>query len=162
MNQGKPLHLQPVVTQLLSFALSAAPLVLCYPATLGQASLAHSTVPQLVPQFPHFQQQKLGETFRALFVWRASDKWRLVVNWVWHPSLVIWNPTVTTELPEQRLMQVSFCGPKHSLTQNERAPLCGRLPSQLCVLLRVVKLQRLQKGLKASLALTPQNVQQTT
>lgn len=68
MNRGKPPQLQPVVAQLLSFALSTAPLVLRYPATLRQASLAHSTVPQLVPQFPHFQQQKLGETFWTLFI----------------------------------------------------------------------------------------------
>lgn len=64
------------------------------------------------------------------------------------------------------LIVFNLCHPPHAdkspLTQYEGASLCGLLSSQLCVLLWVVKLQWFHEGLKASLALTAQNVQQTT
>lgn len=64
------------------------------------------------------------------------------------------------------LIFFNLCHPRHAdkslLTQYEGASLCGLLSSQLCVLLWVVKLQWFHEGLKASLALTAQNVQQTT
>lgn len=53
-------------------------------------------------------------------------------------------------------------GQEDALTQNEGASLCGLFPGQLCVLLRVVKLQRFHEGLKTSVALSTEDVQQTT
>lgn len=49
---------------------------------------------------------------------------------------------------------------KSLLTQYEGAALCWLFSSQLRVLLRVVKLQWFHEGLKTSLALTMQNIQQ--
>lgn len=71
--RSPPLELQPVVTQLLSFALGPAALLLGHPAALGEAALAHAAVPQLLPQFAHLQQQELGQAFRTLFVCKVSE-----------------------------------------------------------------------------------------
>ncbi len=64
------------------------------------------------------------------------------------------------------MVSPQLCHPRHAekslLTQYEGAPLCGLFSRQLCVLLWVIKLQWFHEGLKTSLALTAQNVQQTT
>lgn len=68
------------------------------------------------------------------------------------PDSTLWvNTSATVHMPS-----------KSPLTQNEGASLCGLLARQLCVLLWMVKLQGFHESLKASLALTSQNVQQTT
>lgn len=122
----QPLQLQPVVTQLLGFALGPAAFLLGHAAALGEATLAHAAVPELLPQFAHLQQQELGQAFGPFFIC-ALEKRGAVIDSVFN---------MKNKGLNQRL--------RHStspLTQNQGASLSGLLSRQLRVLLRMVKLQ---------------------
>lgn len=69
-----PLQLQPVVTQLLGFALGTAALLLGHAAALGEAPLTHAAVLELPAQFAHLQQQELGQAFGTLFICAVENR----------------------------------------------------------------------------------------
>lgn len=72
------------MTQPVSFTLGSASLLLGHPTSLRQAALAQAAASELLPQLPHLQQQKLGQTFWTLFVCREKHVGLLLYGEQWY------------------------------------------------------------------------------